>query len=53
MSPGVLPGVLVTVSARFPGDSAVEEEDDDVVLAFLRHLAMGALVMGMSNFKMP
>jgi len=53
MSPGVLPGVLAPVRDTFlPGDSVLDVDDEDV-LAFLCHLGMGALVIGMSNFKMP
>ena len=51
--PGVLLGVFDVVNERltdFPGDGKAEEVE---VLAFLCHLAMGALVIGISNFKMP
>jgi hypothetical protein len=51
--PGVLLGVFDVVNERltdFPGDGKAEEVE---VLAFLCHLAMGAFVIGMSNFKMP
>jgi len=51
--PGVLLGVfeeLPDTPADLPGDSAFRADALDE-LAFLCHLAMGPLVMGMSSFR--